>query len=96
MSKESFKFSSEISFATVQADCRRLSNYCRNSKEALLSLDLSEVRHCDSAGLALLIEAKRMSAEQNKVCKIENIPKAIYALAEFCGLDKVLELTVSP
>lgn len=96
MSNESFKFSSEISFATVQEDCRRLSNYCRSSKDAFLSLDLSEVSHCDSAGLALLIEAKRICAEQNKLCKIENIPKAIYALAEFCGIDKVLELTISP
>ncbi|KTC85601.1 MULTISPECIES: STAS domain-containing protein [Legionella] len=89
---QSFKPSTEMIFATVQSDCQRMLKFFHNNKEAVLHLDLSEVLHCDSAGLALLIEAKRLSAEQNKTCEIDGMPKAIQALAEFCGVDAMLGL----
>lgn len=92
MQEEYFKPSQRLTFATVQADCDRLVKYCRESKTAFLCLDLSEVTHCDSAGLALLIEAKRISKALNKTCNIEGIPKAIRALAEFCAVDAILGL----
>nr|WP_238585892.1 STAS domain-containing protein [Legionella nautarum] len=66
--------------------------FFHDNKELVLHLDLSEVHHCDSAGLALLIEAKRLTAEQNKTCQIDGMPKAILALAEFCGVDAMLGL----
>jgi phospholipid transport system transporter-binding protein len=90
LSVQPFKPSLEMTFATVQADCDRLYKYCRENKEAILSIDLSEITHCDSAGLALLIEAKRLSREKNKLCKIEGIPKVVQVLAEFCGVDRIL------
>lgn len=93
MQEEYFKPSQSMSFATVQDDCDRLSKFCRDSENSFLQLDLSEVTHCDSAGLALLIEAKRISREFNKICKIEGMPKFIHTLAEFCGVDAVLGLS---
>lgn len=87
---QAFKPSSKMTFSTVQADCERLHNYCRESKAAFLSIDLSEVIYCDSAGLALLIEAKRLSKEKKKICKIESMPKTVQVLAEFCGVDQIL------
>jgi phospholipid transport system transporter-binding protein len=81
-----------MTFATVQSDRECLLTYCQTSQDAFLCLDLSEVTHCDSAGLALLIEAKRLCFEQNKVCKIESMPKAIFALAEFYGMVVLLGL----
>lgn len=66
--------------------------FFHDSQEQVLHFDLSEVHHCDSAGLALLIEAKRLSGEQNKTCEIDGMPKAIQALAEFCGVDAMLGL----
>lgn len=92
MHAPSFKPSLEMIFATVQADCERLLKYCHDSKDAFLHLDLSEVTHCDSAGLALLIAAKRLCKEQNKTCNFEGMPKSIQALAEFCGVDEILGL----
>ncbi|WP_347252117.1 STAS domain-containing protein, partial [Legionella sp.] len=92
MQAQSFKPSPEMTFATVQSDCQRLLKFCHENKEAVLHLDLSEVLHCDSAGLALLIEARRLCKEQNKVCKIDGMPKATQALAEFCGVDGMLEV----
>lgn len=90
MSTQIFKPSSEMTFTTVQKDCERLKKYFREMKGQVVQLDLSEVAHCDSAGLALLIEAKRLSAAKKKICKIEAIPKSVHALAEFCGVEAIL------
>lgn len=93
MQAQVFKPSQAMTFETVQADCRRLLRFCQDSPEAVvLNFDLSEVVHCDSAGLALLIEARRLCGAQNKTCKIIGIPKRVQALAEFCGVDAILGL----
>ncbi len=82
-----------MTFTTVQSDCERLLNYFRRVKKSDIRLDLSEVTHCDSAGLALLIEARRLSAMKSKSCKITGVPKVVHALAEFCGVDAIIGLT---
>lgn len=87
-----FKPSQDMTFKTVQADCQRLHKFCHDSKEPVLIVDLSDLKHCDSAGLALLIEARRLCNLQSKVCKIIGMPKVVQALAEFCGVDKILGL----
>ncbi|CDZ78705.1 anti-anti-sigma factor [Legionella massiliensis] len=87
---QSFKPSQDMTFETVQADCQRLIKFCHKSKDSDLRVDLSEVTHCDSAGLALLIEARRLCNAQKKTCIITGMPKMILALAEFCGVDGML------
>ncbi len=82
-----------MTFETVQSDCERLLRYCSSTKDKILHLDLSEINHCDSAGLALLIEAKRLCRERKKICKIIGISKSIQALAEFCGVSEILEIS---
>lgn len=82
--------SKEMNFSTVAEDRRRLLNHCKAVKSDVLSLDLSKVQHCDSAGLAFLIEAKRLSRSYGKSCEIQGMTKSIHALAEFCGVDKIL------
>ncbi len=90
MQAQHFKPSLEMTFATVQSDCQRLYKFCHDNKEPVWRFDLSEVRHCDSAGLALLIEAKRLCSKHNKICKIEGLPNTIQSLAEFCGVAQIL------
>ncbi len=92
MEEQIFKPSEDMTFETVQADCKRLHKFCNDSKEPVLILDLSKLNHCDSAGLALLIEARRLSSLQDKTCKIIGMPKSVRALAEFCGVDEMLGL----
>jgi phospholipid transport system transporter-binding protein len=89
---QAFKPSLKMTFATVQSDRECLLSYCRTNQDAIMRLDLSEVTHCDSAGLALLLEAKRLCCEQNKVLQMESIPRAIQALAEFYGVVAILGL----
>ena len=81
-----------MTFETVQADCQRLHEFCQANEEDVLNFHLGEVHHCDSAGLALLIEAKRLCSLENKTYQLIGIPKIIHALAKFCGVDEMLGL----
>ena len=90
-SEKVFKPSSELTFDTVQPDSKRLLKLCLDNKTTKICLDLSEVTHCDSAGLALLIEAKRLCKQYGKSLIIEKMPKIVSALAEFCGVEAMLE-----
>jgi len=90
MSKQVFKPSRTLTFDTVQSNSNKLLELFGHDKEDLLHLDLSEVTKCDSAGLALLVEAKRLSKKYHKTLVIMKMPAAIAALAEFCGVDEML------
>lgn len=91
MNESSFLPSREMSFSTVMADRERLLAYCDALKTPLMVLDLSQVEQCDSAGLAFLIEAKRLARERNLACRIDGVTRAVHALAEFCDVDGLLE-----
>ena len=91
MSTQSFKPAHELTFATVLKDSRRLLKLVRDHKTTAILLELGEVRECDSAGLALLIEAKRLCQQFNKQLTLEGMPPSIAALAEFCGVEKMLD-----
>ena len=91
MSEQLFKPSSELTFDTVQSDSTRLMALLQDNKTTKLRFDLCGVTQCDSAGLALLIDAKRLCAQYHKSLVIEGMPKAISALAEFCGVDAMLK-----
>ncbi|MDP1602427.1 MAG: STAS domain-containing protein [Legionella sp.] len=90
MSTKAFSPAKEMSFTTVENDRQRLLAYCQQLKEPVLILDLSAVTQCDSAGLAFLIEAKRLAREHKKICQINGMTKTIHALAEFCGVEGIL------
>lgn len=85
-----FKPSQEMIFATVNSDRQRLDAYCLHHQGPYLSLDLQDVVACDSAGLALLIEAQRLARANNKLCQIQRVPKFIEALIEFSGVQTIL------
>ncbi len=90
MSEQRFKPSHELTFDTVQLDSQRLVVLLRDTNTSSVRLDLGDVSLCDSAGLALLIEAKRLCGQFHKALVIEGVPKAILALAEFCGVEAML------
>lgn len=86
-----FKPKSEINFFTAAEERERFIRYCQEYTNNILKIDLNEVSHCDSAGLALLIEIKQISKKYNKVCQIQNIPTIVQTIAEFCGIDSILK-----
>lgn len=90
MKNKEFVPSREMSFQTVMADRQRLLDYCATLKKSPMILNLSQVDQCDSAGLAFLIEARRLAQERQLICHIEGMTRAVHALAEFCGVDSIL------
>lgn len=85
-----FEPSIYLTFNSVEADRKRLLKYMQSLDTAHFYLDLSQVKQCDSAGLALLIEAKRLCKRFNKSFDIKGMPSVIHDLAEFCGVDVIL------
>lgn len=85
MEIKAFKPSSEMTFSTVQADRDRLVKYFRDARGKVIKFDLSEVTHCDSAGLALLIEAKRLSTQKTKFARLKESPRRFMHWQSFVG-----------
>jgi len=90
MDKQSFVPKEVLTFDTVQSDNLRFLQWLQNNKLKNVRLDLSNVVQCDSAGLALLIEAKRLCLKHHKVLSIIGMPKVISAWAKFCGVEAML------
>lgn len=86
-----FNPSHQLTFDTAQSDCQRLLTLLTDDKITAIRFNLQEVKQCDSAGLALLIEAKRLCRQYKKDLIIDGMSPSIYALAEFCGVDTLLE-----
>jgi phospholipid transport system transporter-binding protein len=86
----SFKPGAELSFNSVMDVRAKLYKILMKNKNNHFSLDLSEVVHCDSAGIALLIDARRLCKKNNKTFEIKDMPLKTRSLADFCGLKDIL------
>jgi phospholipid transport system transporter-binding protein len=60
------------------------------------TVDLSEVRRTDSAGLALLMEWLRRAAGRGQTVKFINIPEQVRSLIRVNGLSQALNVPESP
>ncbi|MBU0455174.1 MAG: STAS domain-containing protein [Pseudomonadota bacterium] len=58
-----------------------------------LRVDLSDVTHCDSAGLALLIEWRRLAHKNHQVLRFEHLPKQLINIARVSNLLSILHPT---
>ncbi|KTC67758.1 anti-anti-sigma factor [Legionella birminghamensis] len=85
-----FEPASRMTFATVDADIKRLAGFYRNTGQGSIIINLQAVQHCDSAGLALLIEAKRLAKRFNRPCRFTGMSRQLAALAEFCRVNNLL------
>ncbi len=90
MSVYTFEPSNTLTFETVQANHRRLSKLLATREVAGICINLLAVKHCDSTGLALLIEAKRLCEQRNLTFSLDNMSDSLSGLAKFCGVDTVL------
>ncbi|WP_298626846.1 lipid asymmetry maintenance protein MlaB [uncultured Legionella sp.] len=86
-----FKPGPELTFKSVVSVRAKLFKALAEGKDNRFCLDLSEVAHCDSAGLALLIEARKLCKHSNKIFDVIGISPETQALAEFCGVKSILE-----
>lgn len=91
MQKTSVKPVEHLTFDTVVLNRSNFFKQLMSDKTGNICLDLSAVTQCDSAGLALLIEAKKLCRQYNKRFEILQMPDKTRALAEFCGVESLLE-----
>lgn len=87
-----FKPGNELTFKSVVEIRSRLYNALIDEKIGRLRLDLSEVTLCDSAGMALLIEARKLCKKNNKSLEIIGMSAETQSLADFCGVKDILEV----
>lgn len=86
-----FKPGKELTFNSVISERATLYEALIAHKGDSFCLDLSEVGHCDSAGLALLIEARKLCVRANKRFEVKGLSTQMLSLAEFCGVTPILE-----
>mgnify|MGYP000178516782 CR=1 FL=1 len=91
MSVQIFKPNRELTFDTVRPDSHRLLKLLCDKKTSKICFNLQEVVRCDSAGLALLIEAKRLCKQYGKQLSIEGMSEDMQVLAKFCGVEAMLQ-----
>lgn len=84
-----FKPQSELTFESVIDVRKSLIDLLANTWTHL-NLDLSAVTHCDSAGMALLIEIIKLCKNNNRILHISGITSATYSLAVFYGVKDIL------
>ena len=55
-------------------------------------VDLADVHHSSSVGIALLLDWQRYSLEKNSTIEFLNVPKKMQDVIEFSGLKGILKL----
>lgn len=88
----SYRLIGRVTFATVPAIWHE-SKAMFVSPADSLSVDLGEVVHADSAGLALLIEWLRGAQQAKKSIHFKHIPEQLRSIAELSQLERILPLT---
>lgn len=86
----SFCLSPSLTFSTVAEERERLISCLQDTAITALYFDLSHIEHCDSAGLALLIEAKRLCKKHQKKFSMNAMSDVVADLVEFCGVKTIL------
>lgn len=56
-----------------------------------LHFDLSAITHCNSAGIALLLEWIKYARREKKSLSFRNIPQQLLSIAKVTGVDQILQ-----
>ena len=83
-----FLIAGELNLATVSEALSESSQLFKSGSR--ITVDLINVNHVDSAGIALLVEWLGMAKHQTKKLEYRNIPKQMLAIARISGLEGVL------
>lgn len=91
VSDGSYRLSGRVTFATVPTLWSESKSMFTSLAESL-NVDLVEVVHADSAGLALLIEWLRSAVQAQKSISFVHVPEQLYSIAQVAQLSSVLPL----
>jgi len=83
--------SGELSLVTVPVLLKQAQ--LQSDGEGEICIDLQDVQRADSAGVALLIEWRRMARKQQRNIRFQNTPSQMLAIARLSGVDELLSLS---
>lgn len=84
---QGFHISGDLVFSTVLALIDKVKEQLNQLDSDAIDINLSSVKHIDSAGVALLISWKRDCLAVNKTCNFQSVPQQAKALLETYNLN---------
>ncbi len=84
-----FMLPKTLTFDTVAANARRFMQMMHHQTQTDVVVDASDVTACDSAGLALLLEVRRVCKAQLCSLTIEGLRQNMLDLATFYHVDEL-------
>ena len=82
-----FIISSDLTYTTVSAQLLRLRHFMINtSKKRAIIINLAIIKRSDSAGVAWMIEALRLSRDLNKDITFIAVPDQMLNMMRFCNI----------
>lgn len=85
------RVSGALTFASVVAGIDAFKPFCAHDQGTPLTMDFTETTHMDSAGLALLLQWKRMAHAVGRSIQFRSLPDQTRNLAAVFGLAKLLD-----
>jgi phospholipid transport system transporter-binding protein len=87
-----FRISGDMTFETT----RKLLNESKALFQDIedIKLDLAQVEHVDSAGLALLLEWITQAKQKGGKISLKDMPESLLAIARLCQVDSTLDSLV--
>lgn len=86
-----FAVAGELSKITVPAVWRSANTLLQGASQDLL-IDLQQVTHTDSAGLALLLEWMTLARDKQLQIHFRNLPAQLWEIAKVSDLEDILPL----
>lgn len=94
-SQQQYLISGTVDFSTVPDLMRRAKNFLKTASNHVagqtasekVSVDLSEITDCNSAGLALMLEMVKHARSNNIELHFENLPGTLLTIAKAYGVE---------
>lgn len=94
MSSDRYQVTGRVDFSTAPelikqaaAFIKSISSSRSSSAEQKLTVDLSQVSDCNSAGLALILEMVKLACANHIAIRFENLPAALLTIAKAYGVE---------
>jgi phospholipid transport system transporter-binding protein len=89
-----FSVAGHMTFAAISAQIATACAFLTPAKQIII--DLAQVTAADSAGLALLVEWKKIARSHKSQLVLKNIPEQLLMLAGLSGFDLSSHFTLQP
>ena len=94
-SKQKYLISGTVDFLTVPDLMQAAKGFLSSTGNAVtaqattesVSIDLSKITDCNSAGLALMLEMVKLARSNNIELHFENLPEALLTIAKAYGVE---------